>query len=357
MTAAILDEAIDAHQEEPRLLGRCIRALRLSMAMGGDEVARAISSAFARGHGAPELGGEALCAFARQAPVRRYPPGATIVKEGEDDDTAFVIIAGEVSVRRGGVGHVGSLGPGETFGEIAAISGVRRTATCQAETEVDALVMPRKTLSELARFLPPIAVMLKERMRERMLPQLMPAHTAFGELRAPEQKALYTRFIPITVPKGTRVLREEVEGPGLCVIVSGAAEVWRSDINEQKVHLATLRPGDVFGEISLVFGGATTANVEAASDLTVFALRPADFEQFMKTFPHAAERIINLAEDRSGRQYVERRALKIEGLSNAPIALSPEERASFTAGYVANTCPQCGFDSADVVCMSCGAVI
>lgn len=65
-----------------------------------------------------------------------FPPGATIVDEGEPATTVYWIERGSVEIVKVGEGgatqRVAELGPGQYFGELAATLGVRRTASVRA---------------------------------------------------------------------------------------------------------------------------------------------------------------------------------------------------------------------------------
>jgi pyruvate,water dikinase len=67
--------------------------------------------------------------------------------------------------------------------------------------------------------------------------------------------------------KGETVIMEGSGGAAFFLIDSGEATVTRKG-----VHLATLGPGDYFGEIALIDGGPRSATVTAATDLACYGL-------------------------------------------------------------------------------------
>ena len=67
--------------------------------------------------------------------------------------------------------------------------------------------------------------------------------------------------------KGETVIMEGSGGAAFFLIDSGEATVSRKG-----VHLATLGPGDYFGEIALIDGGPRSATVTAATDLFCYGL-------------------------------------------------------------------------------------
>jgi CRP-like cAMP-binding protein len=75
-----------------------------------------------------------LRGLAKDFSERRVPAGALMAKQGEMSGVAFFVIAeGEAAVVVDGA-RVGTIGPGDHFGELAMISQRERTATVEALT-------------------------------------------------------------------------------------------------------------------------------------------------------------------------------------------------------------------------------
>lgn len=66
----------------------------------------------------------------------RFPKQTDIVREGEEGDAFFLIIDGTSDVTQAGR-PLRTLGPGDSFGEIALVRGVPRTATVRTSTETE----------------------------------------------------------------------------------------------------------------------------------------------------------------------------------------------------------------------------
>jgi MFS family permease len=82
---------------------------------------------------------EQLARRLRQATV---PAGTAIVRQGEPGDAYFVLASGRAEVVGDGT-VVGTLGPGDGFGEIALLHDVLRTATVRACSEVTVFELER----------------------------------------------------------------------------------------------------------------------------------------------------------------------------------------------------------------------
>lgn len=112
---------------------------------------------------------------------RRYRAGSTIIRQGEADDTGFMVLVldGEVTVenliaRRYDPVTLNVLGPGSLIGEMALVDGGARSASCTASTEVRCAVLTREALEALiteqpataAKLMTAVAQRLAERLRE-----------------------------------------------------------------------------------------------------------------------------------------------------------------------------------------------
>jgi MFS family permease len=75
--------------------------------------------------------------LARESASASFPPGATIIREGDPGDRFYVVSAGTVGI----LGQ--TFGPGEAFGEIALLRDVPRTATATAVTDVSLVTLER----------------------------------------------------------------------------------------------------------------------------------------------------------------------------------------------------------------------
>ena len=82
-------------------------------------------------------------------PSKTFPDGTRIVIEGEQGDTAYLIVSGQCRILKninGEEKEINLLGPGTVFGEIALLSARSRTATVQAVGDVTVMVVTREVL-------------------------------------------------------------------------------------------------------------------------------------------------------------------------------------------------------------------
>ena len=78
--------------------------------------------------------------LARSAETIDVPAGECLVREGETGDRYYLVLDGHAEVTIDGA-HVRDLGPGDSFGEVALLRGIPRTATVTAREPVHALAV------------------------------------------------------------------------------------------------------------------------------------------------------------------------------------------------------------------------
>lgn len=93
--------------------------------------------------------------------------GSTLVQEGDFGYGMFAITYGTADVIIDGA-VVRTLGPGDMFGEIAVLSGGRRTATVVAVTDMTLITVLNRDLWRLERESPEIATALRATIAERL---------------------------------------------------------------------------------------------------------------------------------------------------------------------------------------------
>jgi CRP-like cAMP-binding protein len=88
--------------------------------------------------------------FVAKATVREADTGSTIVAQGDAGDAAYFILGGSVVAgtpdEDGSYRSLSSMGEGDFFGEIAALTGSRRTANVVADQPTTLLEVPAATL-------------------------------------------------------------------------------------------------------------------------------------------------------------------------------------------------------------------
>ena len=91
----------------------------------------------------------------------------------------------------------------------------------------------------------------------------------------------------ITVDEGREIVTQGATGHEAFIIIDGTARVVRND-----QEIATIGPGDYFGELALLDGGPRTASVVATSPMTLLVLGQREFAGLIDEVPGLAHKIL-----------------------------------------------------------------
>jgi len=234
--------------------------------------------------------------------VERLPGGSPVIREGEPGQSFFFVAAGVVRVfTSDGLGRereLARLHENSVFGEMALISAQPRSASVSVVHEADLIEVTSNSLSTLANELDQIAVALHGFTRERLLRNLMATNRLFRPFNRQLQRDLLRRFTSHDVAPETEIIRQGDEGTGLFVVLSGEVDVERENDDGSRTPLATLRSGDLVGEMALVRGEPTTATVTAARPTTVLFLAREYVSRIVAGVPEIRDYLQALADDR-----------------------------------------------------------
>jgi CRP-like cAMP-binding protein len=112
------------------------------------------------------------------------------------------------------------------------------------------------------------------------------SYPLFASLSKGERETVARYLDQIDVKAGRTLASEGAFAHEFFVIVSGEAAVTRGDAT-----LATLGPGDFFGEIALVETERRTATVTATTDMRLLVMHSRDFTSMVGQAPAVGERL------------------------------------------------------------------
>ncbi len=245
------------------------------------------------------LSPESFASLVKRIDAWAAEPGVVIISEGEESDTVFVVVRGKVRVERGGV-TVATMGPDSFFGEMALLTRRPRTATVIAVGKVELLEMSRAVLDELARSDPSVTAALESFCRARVLEGIARSSPVLKDLPSDVVKAVQAAFDGRRARAGDVLVHQGSAGPGLFLVLQGELDVTvaGSGLALEETLVKRLGPGDVFGEMSLMFGRPAAATVTAISDVSLLLLPRAGFDTFARAYPPLEERLAQLASER-----------------------------------------------------------
>jgi CRP-like cAMP-binding protein len=111
--------------------------------------------------------------------------------------------------------------------------------------------------------------------------------TLFADLDGPHLEEVAHIFDDERFPRGSRVVHRGLSSGGFYVILEGAASVIL-DGDER----AVLKPGDFFGEASILIGDVAIADVVALAELRCAVANAGDLRPLLRRFPSIAIRML-----------------------------------------------------------------
>lgn len=92
--------------------------------------------------------------------------------------------------------------------------------------------------------------------------------------------------------EGETVFSEGDPGTFMCIVGSGDIAVLKSNLDEEKVTLATLHEGRTFGEMALLDGERRSATCVAATDCVLLTLSQESLDKMLTEAPRTAATVI-----------------------------------------------------------------
>src|SRR5215218_5998158 len=114
----------------------------------------------------------------------------------------------------------------------------------------------------------------------------------FSELSRQELERISRVAIPRSFPRGVRVFHEGDDSDACYVVRNGDLRVTREHSDGRAIALATLGPGDFFGELAMLDGGLRSASVETLSDAELLALPAVDMRRVIASHGEIAAKLI-----------------------------------------------------------------
>jgi NTE family protein/lysophospholipid hydrolase len=221
----------------------------------------------------------------------RLEAGDVLFHKGDPGDALFVVASGEISL--GVPRELARLGEGSFFGEIALLADQPRSATAVAPVPTDLLAIDRALVHTLLADAPELMRVILSFLKERLVATLLATSGMFAPFSPEERQSIRSRFHFHEAETGVHLIEEGRQSAALFILLTGKASV---------IHrgqpIATLGPGDVCGEISLLDQVGATATVELGTRCFLLSLSRAALAELMASHPPLRQYLHNLAETR-----------------------------------------------------------
>ncbi|MBS1678429.1 MAG: Crp/Fnr family transcriptional regulator [Actinobacteria bacterium] len=122
--------------------------------------------------------------------------------------------------------------------------------------------------------------------------ELLRSVPLFADLEEGELERFSHVAVPRSFPAGTRVFHEGDSSDACYIVSAGSFRVTREHSDGRAITLATLGPGEIFGELAMLDGDKRSASAEAITDGTLLALPANDVRALLGRNPEIALKLV-----------------------------------------------------------------
>jgi CRP/FNR family transcriptional regulator, cyclic AMP receptor protein len=152
----------------------------------------------------------------------------------------------------------------------------------------------------------------------------------FADLEEEELERFSRVAVPRSFPAGTRVFHEGDRSDACYIVREGSFRVTREHSDGRAITLATLGPGEVFGELAMLDGDTRSASAEALSDGELLALPAVDVRSLLARHPEISVKLVaalvrrlRAANERISRQSFQTVPSRVAGVLSQLVAETP----------------------------------
>jgi CRP-like cAMP-binding protein len=215
-----------------------------------------------------------------------FSPGSIIIQEGEPADAFYLVMEGEVEVRKktkwGQEAKISVFGQGNTFGEMALLTCSPRCCTVSARTDVKLLKLHKKFFNDIVDLDSTFSRIVDHKVRDYAQFNQLKTLQPFA-LLSPEKMAAFTNaLVQETYPVGTDIITQGEKGDVYYIIKSGRVAVLKKMFEDEPEHVAIMHEGEGFGEEALITSSPRSATVQSLDETIVWTLAKPQFDDIMK---------------------------------------------------------------------------
>jgi CRP/FNR family cyclic AMP-dependent transcriptional regulator len=127
---------------------------------------------------------------------------------------------------------------------------------------------------------------------EQSAVELLRSVPLFAGLEQGELERFSQVAVPRSFPAGTRVFHEGDSSDACYIVSDGSFRVTREHSDGRAITLATLGPGEIFGELAMLDGDTRSASAESITDGTLLALPANDVRSLLGRNPEIALKLV-----------------------------------------------------------------
>lgn len=138
----------------------------------------------------------------------------------------------------------------------------------------------------------PIAIIEAVPETDQSAVELLKSVALFSDLEEEELERFSHVAVPRSFPAGTRVFHEGDDSDACYIVKDGSFRVTREHSDGRAITLATLGPGEIFGELAMLDGDQRSASAEALTDGDLLALPANDVRALLARHPEISLKLV-----------------------------------------------------------------
>jgi CRP-like cAMP-binding protein len=257
---------------------------------------------------------DALHTLAARLVLRHFPLEEAIYTEGTPGDALYIVESGEVKLMDSAFSDAHLLErirPGESFGEMALLTGRTRAECARAATDTTIWVLYKSDFDDVMVQYPEISVSLSRAITDRLAARendFVIRHlrriNLFSNLASSELKIIADKVRGLRFRPGEIICFAGQPAQHFFMIENGEVKRMVTAPTGETTLLGILDSGDSFGEQEIVQGVPYSATAQALGEVELWTISKNDFQQMLEAFPALTLTITRMMADRLTRAQV-----------------------------------------------------
>lgn len=232
--------------------------------------------------------------------------GQVLFEEGDPVDAFYFVITGfvEVSTMQENLDGnpdndrlvLAEVGPGETIGEMAILTGGTRNASVTALQPSGLVKFPKPAFDQFLASDPHVVSELTKtimpRLYQNQIVDVLPK--LFGELNEQMLHDLEAKMTWMHVPRGQVLFRQGEPSDSFYIIISGRMQVLVNDASEVPRQVGEVSQGESVGEMGVFTGDPRSATIIASRDSELLQFSKEEFDEFTAKYPQLMQHLMRL---------------------------------------------------------------
>ncbi len=275
-----------------------------------------------------EADNDALNAIAQRLVLRHYPAGELVYSEGTPGDAMYFVESGLVKLVSDAATEAelhDRIGPGESFGEMALLTGRTRAEAAKAVDDTTLWVLYKSEYDELIVQHPALSLALSHALSNRLgnaegefVERHLRRLNLFAGMSQTELREISQFVQPLRFRPGETICFAGQPAQHVYIIEAGEAREIAQAPNGQTIVLDLLGPQQSFGEQAVVQNSTYPVTVQAIGDIELWTIAKSDFDRLVSRYPALA-----LSVTRRMAEELERATKRAPRVPSAPLRPAP----------------------------------